>query len=176
MRFLLGECCTVPVSPEENAPRKSFFPYRCLNFVFVENSYATVNSVASMIICRSFILHPQDIPDQAYETRRLLVEAITMQWFGTYIVPQSWSDYWLVPGLSIYLSILCVAALLGKNEARWRIKEVMQLFVVMNYVAVYERKIYLLIICGTNRILTDVLRKMFSVIHFSDSIEDYLLS
>jgi len=124
MRFLLGECCTVPVSAEENAPRKGFFPYRCLNFVFVENSYAAVNSVASMIICRSCILHPRDIPEQTYETRRLLIEAIAMQWFGAYIVPQSWADYWLVPGLSIYLSILCIAVMLGKNEARWRIKKV----------------------------------------------------
>ncbi|CAG8540191.1 4337_t:CDS:2 [Paraglomus occultum] len=58
---------------------KASFPTIVSNFVFIEKSYAAVNSVASMIICRSCILYPRDIPEQTYETRRLLVEAIAMQ-------------------------------------------------------------------------------------------------
>ncbi|KAI9500165.1 hypothetical protein BX070DRAFT_196268 [Coemansia spiralis] len=90
--------------------------------VFMDGLREPIISCASLTIVSTDFLHPRFIIEQVYETRRCLGLAIAQQWFGTYIVPETWSDYWLVVGLAGYIASLFVKHNLGNNEHRYRLK------------------------------------------------------
>lgn len=74
----------------------------------------------------SNILLNESIIDQTVETRRLLVRSLAMQWFGQYLFPSNWADYWLIIGLANYVAGLFVRKLYGNNEYRFRMKKDME--------------------------------------------------
>ncbi|KAF1796919.1 hypothetical protein FB192DRAFT_1291393, partial [Mucor lusitanicus] len=95
--------------------------------VFVEDTWADTASSASLAICSSRLLHPVEIIDQIYSTRRELSQALARQWFGIYIVQKSWPDTWLVRGLANLMGSLFIKRHLGNNEYRLRLKKDMEL-------------------------------------------------
>ncbi|KAI9256062.1 hypothetical protein EDC94DRAFT_636102 [Helicostylum pulchrum] len=92
-----------------------------------QNAWSDTASSASLTICSSRLLHPEDIIDQVYSTRRELSQALARQWFGIYIVQKSWADTWLVRGIANLMGSLFIKRHLGNNEYRLRLKKDMEL-------------------------------------------------
>ena len=69
------------------------FPYESYKQVFVENTYERVTSFASLAILSTHLLYGEEIIDQVYATRRALVRALALQWFGNFLGLQSWSVF-----------------------------------------------------------------------------------
>ncbi|RCI03150.1 hypothetical protein CU098_000195, partial [Rhizopus stolonifer] len=103
------------------------YPFSDYKLVFVEDAWSDTTSCASLAICSSRLLHPSDVIDQIYSTRRELSQALARQWFGIYIVQKSWPDTWLVRGLANLMGSLFVKRHLGNNEYRLRLKKDMEL-------------------------------------------------
>ncbi|KAJ1880535.1 hypothetical protein H4R99_005356 [Coemansia sp. RSA 1722] len=102
------------------------YPYATYKLVFIDNLQPPVMTCASLTLVSSDFLHPRTVIEQVYETRRILGLAIAQQWFGTYIVAETFSDQWLVSGLAGYVAGLFVRHNLGQNEYRYRLKRDMQ--------------------------------------------------
>lgn len=98
------------------------YPFTTFNLVFVDEPIVSSSAGAAMAIFDSDLLHPKEIIDQAYETRLVLSHALAFQWIGINIVPKTWSDTWLINGLSLYITGLFLRKLLGNNEYRFRLK------------------------------------------------------
>ncbi|KAH7057737.1 hypothetical protein BKA57DRAFT_385108, partial [Linnemannia elongata] len=99
------------------------YPFASFKMVFVEDAWAPTFTSASMAICSTSLLHPEDVIDQVYETRKQLTQALAQQWFGIYIVPKSWPDIWIIVGLTNFVSSLFLKKIFGNNEYRFRMKK-----------------------------------------------------
>ncbi|KAI8141998.1 hypothetical protein BJV82DRAFT_616718 [Fennellomyces sp. T-0311] len=103
------------------------YPFSDYKLVFVEDAWSETSSSASLTIFSSRLLHPPDIIDQTYNTRRVLSLALARQWFGIYIVQKSWPDAWLVYGMSNLMGAYFIKRHLGNSEFRLRMKRDMEL-------------------------------------------------
>ncbi|KAG2226887.1 hypothetical protein INT45_010166, partial [Circinella minor] len=103
------------------------YPFSDYKLVFVEDAWSETSSSASLTIYSSRLLHPPDIIDQTYNTRRVLSLALARQWFGIHIVQKSWPDAWLVYGLSNLMGAYFIKRHLGNSEFRLRMKRDMEL-------------------------------------------------
>ncbi|KAM3578379.1 hypothetical protein VKS41_009125 [Umbelopsis sp. WA50703] len=99
------------------------YPFVNYKLVFVEEAWDPVVSCASMSICSVSLLHPAEVIDQTYETRRVLSIALATQWFGVHIVQKVWSDIWLIVSLAHYMAYVFLRKHLGNNEYRLRLKK-----------------------------------------------------
>ncbi|KAK3848138.1 MAG: hypothetical protein J3R72DRAFT_357988, partial [Linnemannia gamsii] len=99
------------------------YPFASFKMVFVEDAWAPTFTSASMAICSTSLLHPEDVIDQVYETRKVLTQALAQQWFGMHIVPKSWPDIWVIVGLTNFVSSLFLKRMFGNNEYRFRMKK-----------------------------------------------------
>jgi len=70
------------------------------------------------------LLHSARIIDQTILTRKYMAGGIAQQFFGCFIVMQSWSDAWLPKGISAFLTQLFVKKTFGNNEYRHEIAKV----------------------------------------------------
>jgi transcription initiation factor TFIID subunit 2 len=66
-------------------------------------------------------LHSNAIIDQTFETRKYLALAISRQFFGCLINQQTYSDWWLINGISNYLASLYYKKAFGNNEYKHQI-------------------------------------------------------
>ncbi|KAJ1993018.1 hypothetical protein EDC05_002459 [Coemansia umbellata] len=119
---LMNTCEFIPEALAFHSQEFGSYPYATYKVVFMDGLREPIISCASLTIVSTDFLHPRFIIEQVYETRRCLGLAIAQQWFGTYIVPETWSDYWLVVGLAGYIASLFVKHNLGNNEHRYRLK------------------------------------------------------
>ncbi|KAF7727505.1 hypothetical protein EC973_007483 [Apophysomyces ossiformis] len=103
------------------------YPFSDFKLVFVEDAWNDSTASASLAICSSALLHPPEIIDQTYSTRRILSLALAKQWFGIHIIQKSWPDTWLVCGLAHLMASLFIKRHLGNNEYRLRLKRDMEL-------------------------------------------------
>lgn len=120
------------------------YPYTCYKQVFVDEATTDVSAYASFSILRcvfckmtqmwtgkilqSFnfflcccsinLLYPSQIIDQVYISRKAMALAIAEQFFGCFISRQSWSDWWLTNGISMYLCGLYARKCFGLNAYR----------------------------------------------------------
>ncbi|KAJ8394656.1 hypothetical protein AAFF_G00044590 [Aldrovandia affinis] len=99
------------------------YPYSCFKTVFVDEAYVQVSSYASMSIFSTNLLHSAMIIDQTPLTRRCLAQALAQQFFGCFISRMSWSDEWVLKGISGYIYGLYLKKTFGVNEYRHWIKE-----------------------------------------------------
>ncbi|KAL4236698.1 Transcription initiation factor TFIID subunit 2 [Mactra antiquata] len=96
----------------------SRYPYTCYKQVFVDESYEDSQSFATMTIFSTSLLHSNKIIDQTILTRKHMAAGIAQQFFGCFIVMQSWMDAWLTQGIAGYLTNLFVKKTFGNNEYR----------------------------------------------------------
>ena len=68
----------------------SGFPHSSYKLVFVDNSYQSVMNYSSLGIFSTELLHSHRIIDNVQMTRRLIAQAIARQYFGCYMLHQSW--------------------------------------------------------------------------------------
>ena len=102
------------------------YPFGSYKIVFVDHLPSQRFDSATLSLICIDILHGEDGIEQAMETRHALGHALACQWAGINIIPKSWSDLWLVNGLSLYITGLFMRKLFGNNDYRFRLKKDMQ--------------------------------------------------
>ncbi|CAG8470265.1 5710_t:CDS:10 [Diversispora eburnea] len=90
------------------------FPFKRFQIVFVDHTYSDITVCAGLVICR-------------FTTRRLLINAIAQQWFGIFIPPYSWRDYWLAVGLANFFADTYFKKLFGEEETKFLRKKDIEL-------------------------------------------------
>lgn len=98
------------------------FPFPECRFVFVDDQIRDVEHTASLSICSTRLLFPEDIIEPEVEVVRKLVHAIASQWIGVSIVPHQRCDRWVTVGLSHFLTGTFMKSLCGHNEYAFRQK------------------------------------------------------
>lgn len=119
---LENTCAFIPEALAFHSQEFGAYPYTTYKTVFMDGLQQPVVTCAALTLLSTDFLHPANIIEQVYETRRCLGLAIAHQWFGTYIVEETWSDHWLVAGLAGFTASLFVKHNLGVNEHRYRLK------------------------------------------------------
>lgn len=102
------------------------YPFMSHKLVFVDEMPTQRFDSATLSLVTVDLLHGDDAIDQVFETRHCLGHALACQWVGINIQQKTWSDTWLVNGLSLYISGLFIRKLLGNNEYRFRLKKDME--------------------------------------------------
>ncbi|KAG7099822.1 hypothetical protein E1B28_001631 [Marasmius oreades] len=130
---LPGQESMLPASTSALRPAMSFYttefgsyPFGSYKVVFIEELPTQRFDSATLALISVDLLHGDDAIELAIETRHNLSHALACQWSGIHIQPKSWSDLWLVNGLSGYISGLFLRKLFGNNEYRFRLKRDMQ--------------------------------------------------
>ncbi|KAJ1914217.1 hypothetical protein IWQ60_008893 [Tieghemiomyces parasiticus] len=119
---LVNTCRVLPAIVDFYCREYGSYPFSTYKAVFLDELYRPVVPGASLTLFRSDLLHPADVIEQTYETRRVLSQAVAEQWFGQYVTPRAWSDLWLVSGLASHLASRFLKHHLGTNEYLFRLK------------------------------------------------------
>ncbi|QDS67879.1 hypothetical protein FKW77_008012 [Venturia effusa] len=90
--------------------------------VFVDDLSPNVLDTATLSICSSRLLYPENVIDPAYENSRELIHAAASQWIGVFVSAQQPKDYWIIVGASYFMADIFMAILWGRNEVRYRQK------------------------------------------------------
>ncbi|KAI6031377.1 hypothetical protein BKA83DRAFT_4199448 [Pisolithus microcarpus] len=102
------------------------YPFGSYKIVAVDDLPTQRFDAATLSLVTVDLLHGDDAIEQIVETRQALSHSLASQWMGINILPKTWSDTWLVNGLSLYITSLFIRKLLGNNEYRYRLKRDMQ--------------------------------------------------
>ncbi|PIA16200.1 Bromodomain-domain-containing protein [Coemansia reversa NRRL 1564] len=119
---LEATCSFIPEALAFHSQEFGAYPYATYKVVFMDGLERPVITCASLTILSTDFLHPATVIEQAYETRRSVGVAVAQQWFGTYVVAETWSDQWVIAGLAGYIASQFVRHNLGTNEQRYRLK------------------------------------------------------
>ncbi|KAE9966986.1 hypothetical protein EG328_008498 [Venturia inaequalis] len=90
--------------------------------VFVDDLSPNVLDTATLSICSSRLLYPENVIDPAYENSRELIRAAASQWIGVFVSAQQAKDYWIIVGASYFMADIFMSILWGRNEVRYRQK------------------------------------------------------
>ncbi|RXN11693.1 transcription initiation factor TFIID subunit 2 [Labeo rohita] len=82
-----------------------------------------MHEFVTFLLFSTNLLHSGMIIDQTPLTRRCLAQALAQQFFGCFISRMSWSDEWVLKGISGYIYGLYLKKTFGVNEYRHWIKE-----------------------------------------------------
>ncbi|KAJ1954482.1 hypothetical protein IWQ62_005749, partial [Dispira parvispora] len=123
---LINTCRCIPSILDFYSREYGSYPFTTYKLVFLDEPYRHVISTASLTMLSSHLLHPADIIDQTYETRRIVSLAVAEQWFGLYIIPKAWSDLWLLWGLAGHMASQFLKHHLGTNEYLFRLRKDME--------------------------------------------------
>uniref|UniRef100_UPI00358F3A99 transcription initiation factor TFIID subunit 2 isoform X2 n=1 Tax=Myxine glutinosa TaxID=7769 RepID=UPI00358F3A99 len=99
------------------------YPFSCYKTVFVDEAYTDASSYASMSIFSTSLLHGSSIVDQTPITRKRTAKALAQQFFGCFISRISWTDDWVLKGISGYIYGLWMKKTFGSNEYNFWIKK-----------------------------------------------------
>lgn len=97
-------------------------PFSTYNMCFVDDATNDTNVTASLTICSNRLLLPEGIIDPSESGTRELVHAIAWQYAGINIVPKEDSDWWVIFGISGFMTDTFMRDLCGVNEYRYRMK------------------------------------------------------
>ena len=104
-------------------------PFGDYKIVFVDEMLNDYHSFASLTLASVNLLHSQRVIDQTLLTRQTLGMAIAAQYFGVFIVPESFNDSWLVVGIKHILFLLFLKKIHGNNECRfWVYEQLMKVY------------------------------------------------
>jgi transcription initiation factor TFIID subunit 2 len=87
---------------------------------FVDDLTTDVLDTATLSICSSRHLIPENIQDNVFESSRVLIRAVASQWVGVHITPKNLCDYWIIVGTSFFMADFFMQTVWGKNEYRYR--------------------------------------------------------
>ncbi|KAL7294026.1 hypothetical protein TKK_0012596 [Trichogramma kaykai] len=94
------------------------YPFSCYKQVFVDEVDEDINAYATVSILSANLLHPPQIIEQVFITKKAMAQAIAEQFFSCFISMKNWSDLWLSKGISTYLTGLYAKKCFGNNEYR----------------------------------------------------------
>ncbi|KAF2674652.1 hypothetical protein BT63DRAFT_367208, partial [Microthyrium microscopicum] len=89
---------------------------------FVDDLSVDVVDTATLSICSTRLLVPENVIDPLYDSTRELVHAVASQWLGVKISAKSVEDSWLIIGGSYFMADWFMMTLTGRNEHRFRLK------------------------------------------------------
>ncbi|KAL9658780.1 hypothetical protein ABK040_005934 [Willaertia magna] len=99
---------------------KDLFNSTTFNLVFVENLFTKQAAFGTTcLIDATRMLVEKSIIDVVQPNRISLTKLIAEQYFGNFIHPKTWSDYWLIVGIAGYLSHQFYEVEFGQNAKRF---------------------------------------------------------
>lgn len=98
------------------------YPFTSYKLCFVDDLASDVTIAASMSICSTRLLYPQDIQEPIESVTRSLVYALASQWIGVYVVPATPQDWWIIVGGAWFMTDFYLRDLMGKNDYKYRQK------------------------------------------------------
>lgn len=98
------------------------YPYPNHKVLFVDDLAPSVADSASLSICSTRLLIPEDILDPLYDATRELLRGLAAQWVGVLVFPRNPQDFWITIGGAHFMADQFGAQLWGKNEQRYRLK------------------------------------------------------
>ncbi|XP_065314111.1 transcription initiation factor TFIID subunit 2-like isoform X1 [Gordionus sp. m RMFG-2023] len=109
----------------------SRFPFSCYKQIFVDeftgfNNSDGFASFATFSIIDARLLYNPLIIDQVWITRRCLALAIALQFFGRFLTSWLVTEYWLLLGISGYITDLYIQKVFGYNEYRYFVHKSME--------------------------------------------------
>ncbi|KAL1644566.1 Transcription initiation factor TFIID subunit 2 [Didymella pomorum] len=100
---------------------------------FVDDLDCDTAHTASFSICSTRLLFPETVWEPLEHTTRVLVHAVASQWIGVDVVAYSPYDYWIVVGGSWFMAELYLRDLFGRNDWRFRQKQMVDKIVAMDH-------------------------------------------
>lgn len=121
------------------------YPNTGYSICFVDDSACNTISTASLSICSTRLLFPDNIIDPMYDSTRTLVYALACQWIGVSLIPRNATDTWVTVGMAYYITDTFMKKLCGNNEYRFRIKQMSDRVCDLDYErpSIYEMGNYL---------------------------------
>ncbi|OWA54791.1 Transcription initiation factor TFIID subunit 2 [Hypsibius exemplaris] len=102
------------------------YPYNTYRQVFVDQTFTDLASYATVSVINCSYLFPKSVLEQNVPSRSLMALAAYRQFFGMYLTPKSWDDYWISFGITEYLHGLYYRKQFGTNEHRCLVYEKMK--------------------------------------------------
>ncbi|KAI9880149.1 MAG: hypothetical protein M1830_005178 [Pleopsidium flavum] len=98
------------------------YPFTSYKLCFVDDLVFETLDTASLSICSTRLLFPEDIIEPLDTVTRTLVHALASQWIGINIIPKEPTDMWAVVGIAYFITDMFMKKLCGNNEYRYRQK------------------------------------------------------
>ncbi|KAJ8106173.1 hypothetical protein OPT61_g9716 [Boeremia exigua] len=100
---------------------------------FVDDLDCDAAHTASFSICSTRLLFPETVWEPLEHTTRVLVHAVASQWIGVDVVAYSPYDYWIIIGGSWFMAELYLRDLFGRNDWRFRQKQMVDKIILMDH-------------------------------------------
>lgn len=100
----------------------TLFPFASFFLVFARQAHFDSYTGANVAVLGAHLLHEPTVLDQAFETRRLLAEALCAQYFGVRVHAAAAEDAWLLAAIQAYLSALLLRVFHGKNDYKYGLR------------------------------------------------------
>lgn len=98
------------------------YPFSSYKLCFVDDLVLDTVDTASLSMCSTRLLFPEDIIEPLDTVTRKLVHALATQWIGINIIPKEPTDMWAVVGIAYFITDMFMKRLCGNNEYRYRQK------------------------------------------------------
>ncbi|KAI9680082.1 MAG: hypothetical protein M1817_005098 [Caeruleum heppii] len=98
------------------------YPFTSYKLCFVDDMPTDYSGTASLSLCSTRLLFPEDIIDPLDHVSRVLVHGLANQWMGVNIIPKEPNDLWVVIGIAYFITDMFMKKLVGNNEYRFRQK------------------------------------------------------
>lgn len=98
------------------------YPFANHKICFVDDSSHSTADTASLSICSTRLLVPEDILDPLDDVTRELIRGLAAQWIGISVIPREPEDEWIAIGGQYFIADHFGQELWGKNEHRFRDK------------------------------------------------------
>ncbi|MCJ1320312.1 hypothetical protein MMC15_005650 [Xylographa vitiligo] len=98
------------------------YPFSSYKLCFLEDSMQDCVETASLSLCSTRLLFPEDIIEPLDRVTRQLVYTLACQWSGVNIIPKEPADTWAVVGMAYFITDMFMRKLSGNNEYRYQQK------------------------------------------------------
>lgn len=115
-------CGTLPSAVDWFSLTFGSYPFQDYKMCFVDDQITDTEPLASLSLCTTRLLIPEEIIDPEIENIRKLVQALASMWIGVNIIASSRCDMWAVVGISCFMAEVFMKHLCGNNEYRFRQK------------------------------------------------------
>lgn len=99
------------------------YPFSSYVIAFVKFSPVKSGGFAGLSILSTELLYPPDLIEPMFTSTDVLLTSIASQWSGINIAPHSFDDIWCTIGIAGFMAITFIQKLMGTNEFRFKIKE-----------------------------------------------------
>ncbi|MCJ1393758.1 hypothetical protein MMC18_006634 [Xylographa bjoerkii] len=99
------------------------YPFSSYKLCFLEDLMQDCVETASLSLCSTRLLFPEDIIEPLDRVTRQLVYTLARQWSGVNIIPKEPADTWAVVGMAYFITDMFMRKLSGNNEYRYQQKK-----------------------------------------------------